>query len=90
MLPSPGESQDSSLDDDEQTWLKNIRPFTPLVGQRSFGRPCTPDTIEEGRPFTPSSAHFDAGGLAAMESALEVDWRMLPDSAKLAHIRKAR
>eukprot|EP01046_Picozoa_sp_COSAG06_P026698 COSAG06_NODE_2312_length_7100_cov_7.782609_1_plen_425_part_10 len=31
------------------------------------GRPCTPDTIEEGRPFTPSNPHFDIGGLAAME-----------------------
>ena len=41
VLPSPAESHDSaaSMDEneDEQTWLKNIRPFTPLVGQRSYG-----------------------------------------------------
>jgi hypothetical protein len=46
VLPSPANSHDSGIDDDEHTWLKNIRPFTPLVGQRSYGAltvlSCTP------------------------------------------------
>ena len=58
---------------------------------RIAGRPCTPDTIEEGRPFTPSNPHFDSavavvanGGngllsmhqvMGGLESATSVDWR---------------
>ena len=42
MLPSPAHSSaPSDVDDGEEAWLKQIRPFTPLVGERAYGMlPC--------------------------------------------------
>eukprot|EP01052_Picozoa_sp_SAG31_P042443 SAG31_NODE_6737_length_1905_cov_1.596346_2_plen_134_part_01 len=61
-------ADDGEEEENEEDWLATLRPFTPLVGSRAFGRPFT--------PTSPGGLHGGGlnagGGLVHFPAGLDV------------------